>query len=80
MTLNSVCTGIVITPLHGQIVAEMEDVEMVSFDQHSFLSNVPQSRTRTPADVARDVAFLAAKEAGSMSVGAYHLDGGMVIS
>jgi meso-butanediol dehydrogenase / (S,S)-butanediol dehydrogenase / diacetyl reductase len=82
VTVNSVCPGIVMTPLHDQIVAEMAEAQGISFQAAltNFLSNVPQGRAQTPADIARIVTFLAAKESGSMTGGSYHVDGGMVMS
>lgn len=82
VTVNSVCPGIVMTPLHDKIVAEMAEADGISFQAAltNFLSNVPQGRPQTPLDIARVVAFLSAKEAGSMTGGSYHVDGGMVMS
>ncbi len=82
VTVNSVCPGIVMTPLHDKIVEEMAEAEGIPFEValKNFLSNVPQGRAQSPLDVARMVAFLAAKDAGAMTGGSYHVDGGMVMS
>ncbi|NKF23081.1 SDR family NAD(P)-dependent oxidoreductase [Solimonas marina] len=81
ITVNAVCPGIVMTPLHDRIVEEMAAADGLSFDEalRRFVSNVPQGRPQQPLDVARMVAFLADEKAANMTGGSYHVDGGMVM-
>lgn len=81
ITVNAVCPGIVMTPLHDHIVEEMAAADGLSFDEalRKFVANVPQGRPQQPIDVARMVAFLADEKAANMTGGSYHVDGGMVM-
>ncbi len=81
ITANTVCPGIVMTPLHDGIIKEMAAASATPLDEaiRNFVSLVPQGRPQMPADIGRMVAFLAASEAGTMTGGTYHVDGGMVM-
>ena len=81
ITANTVCPGIVMTPLHDQVVAEMAGAGSKTVEQalSDFQSLVPQKRPQTPLDIARMVAYLASDYAENMTGGSYHVDGGMVM-
>ena len=82
ITVNCVCPGILMTPLHDGIVEQMAAAAGVSVAdaKSNFVgANVPQGRAQTPADVARMVAFLAAENAMNLTGGSYHVDGGCVM-
>lgn len=81
VTVNAVCPGIVMTPLHDKIVEEMAAAAGYSVEEaiRDFVANVPQKRPQTAQDIARMVVFLAAPEAVNMTGGSYHVDGGMVM-
>ena len=59
--VNTVCPGIVMTPLHDGLVEDMAKQRGVTFDQakKDFVSWVPLNRPQEPVDVANMVAYLA---------------------
>lgn len=82
ITVNCVCPGILMTPLHDGIVEQMAAAAGVSVAdaKSNFVgANVPQGRPQTPADVGRMVAFLASEKAMNVTGGSYHVDGGCVM-
>lgn len=81
VTVNMVCPGIVMTPLHDKIIEEMAQAASTTTEEalREFTSNVPQARAQTPADIAHMVAYLASDYARNMTGGSYHVDGGMVM-
>ena len=81
VTVNMVCPGIVMTPLHDKIIDEMAEAAGTTTEEalRNFTANVPQGRAQTPADIAHMVAYLASDYARNMTGGSYHVDGGMVM-
>ena len=81
ITVNTVCPGIVITPLHDGFVEDMAKQRGVSFNKakDDFVSWVPLKRPQEPVDVANMVAYLASDFARNLTGGTYHVDGGMVM-
>lgn len=81
VTVNTVCPGILETPLHDGITASMADAAGVSVEQakKDFFANIPQGRTQEPRDIGAMVAFLASDLGRNMTGGTYHVDGGMVM-
>jgi len=81
ITVNTVCPGIVMTPLHDGLVDDMAKQRGVSFNQakDDFVSWVPLQRPQEPVDVANMVAYLASDFGRNLTGGTYHVDGGMVM-
>jgi meso-butanediol dehydrogenase / (S,S)-butanediol dehydrogenase / diacetyl reductase len=81
ITVNAVCPGIVMTPLHDQVVQQMADAALVSFDKakENFIGNIPLGHAQEPDDVANMVAYLVSDLARNMTGGSYHVDGGMMM-
>jgi meso-butanediol dehydrogenase/(S,S)-butanediol dehydrogenase/diacetyl reductase len=78
VTVNAVCPGIVETPLHDGIVGQMADSAGVTFEEarNNFVGLIPQGRSQTPQDVAEMIAFLASREAASITGCAFNVAGG----
>ncbi|CDX35329.1 3-oxoacyl-(acyl-carrier-protein) reductase FabG [Mesorhizobium plurifarium] len=81
ITFNTVCPGILETPLHEGIAQEIADAAGVSLAEakRNFFANVPMGHPQEPRDVAGMVAFLASDLGRNMTGGTYHVDGGMVM-
>jgi NAD(P)-dependent dehydrogenase (short-subunit alcohol dehydrogenase family) len=81
ITVNTVCPGIVMTPLHDGLVDDMAKQRGVSFNQakEDFVSWVPLKRPQEPVDVANMVVYLASEFGRNLTGGTYHVDGGMVM-
>jgi len=81
ITVNTVCPGIVMTPLHDGLVEDMAKQGGISFAQakENFVSWVPMKRPQEPQDIANMVAYLSSDFARNMTGGTYHVDGGMVM-
>ncbi|AKC80638.1 hypothetical protein XB05_19260 [Xanthomonas arboricola] len=80
ITVNAVCPGIAMTPLHDKIVEEMAAAAGTTVDEAitASMGNVQQKGPQTALDIARTVAFLVSDAAVNMTRGSYHVDGGMV--
>jgi NAD(P)-dependent dehydrogenase (short-subunit alcohol dehydrogenase family) len=81
ITVNTVCPGIVMTPLHDGLVEDMAKQRGVSFDKakEDFVAWIPLNRPQEPVDVANMVAYLVSDFARNLTGGTYHVDGGMVM-
>jgi meso-butanediol dehydrogenase / (S,S)-butanediol dehydrogenase / diacetyl reductase len=79
ITVNAVCPGIVDTPLHDRILADIAKAGGLSIEDalRAFHGFIPQGRPQTAEDVARMVVFLASDMARNMTGGSYHVDGGI---
>jgi meso-butanediol dehydrogenase/(S,S)-butanediol dehydrogenase/diacetyl reductase len=79
ITVNAVCPGIVETPLHDAVVAQMAEGAGVSVEEAwaNFVGSVPLGRAQTATDVAEMVAFLASDKAGNITGSAFNVSGGM---
>jgi NAD(P)-dependent dehydrogenase (short-subunit alcohol dehydrogenase family) len=79
VTVNAVCPGILMTPLHDGIVDQMATAANTDFEtaKKNFVGLVPQGRPQTPEDVGHVVAFLASDLAQNVTGQSYHVDGGM---
>ena len=79
ITANNVCPGIVETPLHDAVVAQMAEGAGVSVEEAwaNFVGSVPLGRAQTATDVAEMVAFLASDKAGNITGSAFNVSGGM---
>jgi NAD(P)-dependent dehydrogenase (short-subunit alcohol dehydrogenase family) len=81
ITVNSVCPGVVDTPLWTDLYRDAVAAEMGASEQEIrdwILGHIPLHRTQPPEDVAEMVAFLASDLGRNMTGGSYHVDGGMV--
>jgi NAD(P)-dependent dehydrogenase (short-subunit alcohol dehydrogenase family) len=82
ITVNSVCPGIVETPMWTDIYRDaLAGSDMWSTEQEVrdwVLERIPLHRTQPPEDIAEMVAFLASDLGRNMTGGSYHVDGGMV--
>ena len=81
ITVNAVCPGIVMTPLHHNIVQQMADEAGVSFDEakKNFIGNIPLGHPQEPEDIANMFAYLASDLSRNMTGGTYHVDGGQMM-
>ncbi len=81
ITVNTVCPGIVMTPLHDGLVEDMASQRGVTFEKakSDFVSWVPLGRPQEPTDIANMVAYLASDFGRNLTGGTYHVDGGMVM-
>ncbi|MBW8638434.1 SDR family oxidoreductase [Hoeflea sp. WL0058] len=79
ITVNAVCPGILMTPLHDGIVEQMATADNVDFEtaKKNFVGLVPQGHPQTPEDVGHFIAFLASDLAQNVTGQSYHIDGGM---
>lgn len=79
INVNSVCPGILMTPLHDHIVDQMADADNVDFEtaKNNFVGLVPQGRPQTPEDIGNMVAYLASDLAKNITGQSFHVDGGM---
>jgi len=81
ITFNSVCPGVVDTPLWTDLYRDAVAADMGSTEKEVrdwVLGHIPLHRTQPPEDVAEMVAFLASDLGRNMTGGSYHVDGGMV--
>jgi NAD(P)-dependent dehydrogenase (short-subunit alcohol dehydrogenase family) len=81
ITVNSVCPGVVDTPLWTDLYRDAVAAEIGSTEQEVrdwILEQIPLHRTQPPEDIAEMVAFLASRFGRNMTGGSYHVDGGMV--
>ncbi|GAA5154804.1 SDR family NAD(P)-dependent oxidoreductase [Microbacterium pseudoresistens] len=81
VTVNAVCPGIVETPLHDGVVAQMAEGAGVSRERawEDFLGSVPMGRPQTPEDVAEMISFLASDKARNITGSAFNVAGGMEV-
>jgi NAD(P)-dependent dehydrogenase (short-subunit alcohol dehydrogenase family) len=81
ITVNSVCPGIVDTPMWDQLyvdAVEKLDAFTKKEDIQEFVrSRIPLGRTQTPQDIAEMVAFLASDRARNITGASFHVDGGL---
>lgn len=82
VTINSVCPGVMNTPMQKSLVQQMLVSEGGNFATEEeaeawFTSQLPQGRSQPVEEVAEMVAYLASDLARSMTAGSYHVDGGM---
>jgi NAD(P)-dependent dehydrogenase (short-subunit alcohol dehydrogenase family) len=82
ITVNSVCPGIVDTPMWADLYQDalaQSDQFSSEDDVRAFVvSRIPLGRTQPAEDIAEMVAFLASDLGRNMTGGSYHVDGGMV--
>jgi NAD(P)-dependent dehydrogenase (short-subunit alcohol dehydrogenase family) len=83
ITANTVCPGIVFTPLWEDLFREVveganpySNAEEVKDD---IGRQIPLGRPQAPEDIAEMVAYLASDLARNMTGGSYHVDGGRVM-
>jgi NAD(P)-dependent dehydrogenase (short-subunit alcohol dehydrogenase family) len=82
ITVNSVCPGIVDTPmwadLYKDALAQSDEFSSEDEIRAFVLGRIPLGRTQPAEDIAEMVAFLASDLGRNMTGGSYHVDGGMV--
>jgi len=80
VTVNTVCPGIVYTPLWDDLFRQAVETKAVKDESElrDFLSGkIPLGRPQTPEDVAEMVAFLASDRARNITGASFHVDGGL---
>ena len=75
--VNAVCPGLADTEMGARLVAPLESIAPVSFEE---LVAMKQGRLATPEDVAETVAFLASQNASFITGAHYMVDGGLTAS
>ncbi|BBA43863.1 glucose 1-dehydrogenase [Burkholderia contaminans] len=82
ITVNSICPGIIDTPINQHVVGRIASDAGVSRDSAwlDLVSNIPQGHPQTCLDVARMTLYLASDWAANMTGGSYHVDGGCVMT
>jgi meso-butanediol dehydrogenase / (S,S)-butanediol dehydrogenase / diacetyl reductase len=80
ITANTVCPGIVYTPLWDGLFEQAVASKAFESEQsvRDFVGNrIPLRRPQTPEDIAEMVAFLASDRARNITGASFHVDGGM---
>ena len=82
VTINTVCPGVMKTPMQHSLVSQMLVTEGGDFATEEaaeswFTSQLPLGRPQPVEDVAEMVAYLASDLGRNMTGGSYHVDGGM---
>jgi NAD(P)-dependent dehydrogenase (short-subunit alcohol dehydrogenase family) len=72
--VNAVCPGLIRTEMANRLVAPIEAVMPITFDE---LINLKQGRFGTPEEVAETVAFLASDDSRFVTGAHYLVDGGL---
>lgn len=82
ITVNSLCPGIIDTPINKYAVNRIAKDAGLSWDDAwaNMVSNIPQGHPQTALDVARMALYLASDWAANMTGGSYHVDGGCVMT
>jgi meso-butanediol dehydrogenase / (S,S)-butanediol dehydrogenase / diacetyl reductase len=82
ITVNSVCPGIIDTPINEHVINRIASDTGLSYDAAwlDLVSNIPQGHPQTCLDVARMVLYLASDWAANMTGGSYHVDGGAIMT
>lgn len=82
VTANTVCPGIIETPLHDglldQIIRAAPGVDDADDAREWFKQYIPLGRPQTTDDIAEMVAFLASEKARNITGASFHVDGGAV--
>lgn len=83
VTVNSVCPGVLDTPLHdgllGQIVEASSDIDNAEQAREWMRSFIPTGRVQTTDDIAEMVGFLASDRAKNITGASFHVDGGIAM-
>jgi len=82
ITVNTLCPGIVDTPINNYAVNRIaKDADLSRDDAwDAMVSNIPQGHPQTALDIARMALYLASDWAANMTGGSYHVDGGCVMT
>jgi meso-butanediol dehydrogenase/(S,S)-butanediol dehydrogenase/diacetyl reductase len=82
ITVNSICPGIIDTPINRHVINRIATDSGLSSDSAwlDLISNIPQGHPQTCLDVARMALYLASDWAANMTGGSYHVDGGCVMA
>lgn len=82
ITVNSICPGIIDTPINNYVVNRIASDAGLSRDAawRDLVSNIPLGHPQTALDVARMALYLASDWAANMTGGSYHVDGGCVMT
>jgi meso-butanediol dehydrogenase / (S,S)-butanediol dehydrogenase / diacetyl reductase len=82
VTVNSICPGIIDTPINNFVVNRIAGDAGLSRDAAwlDLVSKIPQGHPQTALDVARMALYLASDWAANMTGGSYHVDGGCVMA
>ena len=82
ITVNSICPGIIDTPINKHVINRIASDTGLSRDSAwlNLVSNIPQGHPQTCLDVARMALYLASDWAANMTGGSYHVDGGCVMT
>ena len=80
INVNSVCPGVVMTPLVAEILrvdAEKSGISVAEAEK-KFVAGIPLKRANQPEDIADMIAFLASPGARNITGQSFNVDGGLV--
>lgn len=81
ITANTVCPGVVYTPLWDDLFKEAIATKQFASEEavRQFIGNrIPLGRPQRPEDIAEMVAYLASDRAQNVTGASFHVDGGLV--
>lgn len=82
ITANTVCPGVVLTPLWDSLfqeaVEKIDEFKTTQDVQEHIRKKIPLGRPQPAEDIAEMVAYLSSDLARNMTGGSYHIDGGLV--
>lgn len=82
ITVNAVCPGVIRTPLHEGVVADLVTLRSQDEDAvwQTFLDRIPMGQLQEGEDVAEMIAFLASDRAKNITGSSFNVNGGMELN